>query len=119
MTAIYDLIHSLTVVCGEGHEMMVTLAAILVAFDACEFEALVATVDAGRYRGGDGNRSVRQSGPLPVHPYTCRTSSSPTRTVASASAPPFRAVAGVALQRGCNRVFWESVDENHKANAFY
>ena len=31
----------------------------------------------------------------------------------------FQVVAAYALRRGCNRVFWESVRGNDRANAFY
>ena len=117
--AVFELIYSLAVVCGEGHEMQVDARAIALAFDAEGFEALVATTIDGTvvamavvqesYRTFSGNSLYLQD--LIVDG---RHRGSGIGTLL------FRQVAAFALRRGCNRLFWESVvGEANRANDFY
>ena len=116
--AIFSLIHSLAVVCGEGHEMQVDLPSIREAFARGDFEALVATAADGHvvamaivqesFRTFSGMSLYLQD--LIVHE---------AHRGAGLGALLFELVAACALRRGCNRVFWESVVDNHRANAFY
>ena len=115
--AIYDLIYALAVVCGEGHEMMVDVRGIVRAFDDGDFEALVALIDGEIV----GMAIVQQS----FRTFTGMSLYLQDLIVAQAyrsmglGSLLFRICAAAALRRGCNRLFWESVADNHSANKFY
>lgn len=116
---VFKLVHDLAVVCGEGHEMQMGAADVQRAFERGEFEALVAISTNDSCVVG-----------MAIVQESFRTFTGPSlylqdlivaaehRGIGLGSLL-FRVCAAFALRRGCNRLFWESVVDNHKANAFY
>ena len=114
---VYKLIHSLAVVCGEGHEMMVGLDGITAAFDRNAFDALVATSNGTVVGMAIIQESFRTFTGSALYLQDLIVADS--HRGLGLGTLLFQSVASSAVRRGCNRLFWESVDDNHKANAFY
>jgi GNAT superfamily N-acetyltransferase len=117
IAAVYALIYDLAVVCGEGHELQVDIRSITAAFQRGSFEALVAVIDGSVI----GMAIVQES----FRTFTGNSLYLQDLIVAEAwrgaglGSLLFHEVAAFALRRQCNRLFWESVADNHRANAFY
>ena len=116
---IYRLTHALAEVCNEAHELIETGDGLLSAFQARMFEALVLELAADdaiigmamfqeSYRTWSGNSLYLQD---LIIDNRYRGLGLGTLVLQS--------LAHLALERGCDRLFWETTSDNAKARAFY
>ena len=114
---IYRMTRDLAILCDELHDLIETEEGMVQSFTRGGFDALVLETAEGVVAMAIFQESYRTWSGLSL--YLQDLIVSPSCRGCGMGTLVFKVLSAIALARGCDRLFWESTVDNHKAHRFY